>query len=323
MKKFLALVLTLAIALTSFSLTALAAKEDDVTVRVAGLKGPTSMGMVSLMEYNEFDKSENDYEFTIAGSADEITPKLIKGELDIAAVPANLGSVLYNKTKGEIKLLAINTLGVLYIVSTDDTVKTVADLKGKTIVGSGKGSTPEYSLKYILKENGLKSGKDVKLEWKSEHTEVVQYLIKNPGAVALLPQPFVTVAQSQIKDLKIRLDLTKEWKKLGTGSDMITGVMVVRKDFYEKYPKTVKKFLDEYNNSVYYTNNSIDQAAKLIEEYGIIKASVAKEAIPYCNIVCISGSKMKKNMQGYLQVLYDADPKSIGGKLPGDDYYIE
>ena len=321
MNRIAAIILT---AVICISLAACAGKTEDVSVKVAGLKGPTSMGMVKLMDDAAAGKSEGKYEFSLAGSADEVTPALIQGKIDIAAVPANLASVLYNNSEGKVKLLAVNTLGVIYLVEAGgETVNSVEDLRGKTIIGSGKGSTPEYSLRHILSKNGLDPDKDVNIEWKSEHTEVVQTLAGSGEGIGLLPQPFVTVAQTQIEGLRIALDLTEEWSKVGEGSQMITGVMAVNAGFAEKHPQAVKTFLKEYAASVDWVNANVEDAAALTEKFDIIKAPIAKKALPYCNIVCISGDEMKAPVSGYLQVLYDEEPKAVGGKLPGDDFYID
>ncbi len=296
---------------------------EPVDIRIGGLKGPTSMGLVQLMEKAEKGEAKNNYTFTMAGSADEITPKLLKGELDMAAVPANLASVLYNNTEGKIKILAVNTLGVVYIVEKGNNIQSFEDLKGKTIYATGKGSTPEYTLRYLLSENGIDPNKDVTFEWKSEPAEVVALFSEMENGVAMMPQPYVTVAQTQLEDLRIAINLSEEWDALDNGSDLITGVMIVRKDFAEKYPEQIAAFLDEYEESIDFVNTNIPEAAKLIDKYGIVKAPVAEKAIPYCNIHFIKGREMKTSMQGYLNVLFEQNPKSIGGKLPADDFYFE
>lgn len=296
---------------------------EPVDIRIGGLKGPTSMGLVQLMEKAEKGEAKNNYTFTMAGSADEITPKLLKGELDMAAVPANLASVLYNNTEGKIKILAVNTLGVVYIVEKGNNIQSFEDLKGKTIYATGKGSTPEYTLRYLLSENGIDPDKDVTFEWKSEPAEVVALFSEMENGVAMMPQPYVTVAQTQLEDLRIAINLSEEWDALDNGSDLITGVMIVRKDFAEKYPEQIAAFLDEYEESIDFVNTNIPEAAKLIDKYGIVKAPVAEKAIPYCNIHFIKGREMKTSMQGYLNVLFEQNPKSIGGKLPADDFYFE
>ena len=303
--------------------------ETPVTMRVAALKGPTAMGLVKVMHDDPHSALGPSYEFTLAGSADEVTPSLMKGDLDIACVPANLASVLYNKTGGDIVTLAINTLGVLYVVENGNAVQSMADLTGKTIVASGKGSTPEYSLRYLLTENGLNPDADVVVDWKSEHSECVAALASGAATIALLPQPFVTVAQSKMPDLRVALDLTEEWDKLDNGSALLTGVVVARKDFVEEHPTAVATFLEDYGASVSWVNENTADAAELIAGYGIVdSAAVAEKALPYCNIVCITGAEMKEKLSGYLQVLFDADPASVGADpadestgLPGDDFY--
>ncbi|HHW30273.1 MAG TPA: ABC transporter substrate-binding protein [Clostridiaceae bacterium] len=294
---------------------------DKLEIRIAGLKGPTSIGMVQLMEAAEQKNTSNNYTFSIFGSADEVTPKLIQGDLDIAAVPSNLASVLYNNTQGAIQLLAVNTLGVLYIVETGNTITSFNDLKGKTIYCTGKGSSPEYGLRYLLNENGIDPDKDITLEWKSEPTEVVSLLSQAGGGIAMLPQPYVTVAQSKLENLRIAIDMNKEWENLDNDSLMITGVLVVRSEFAKNYPQQVEVFLNEYKQSTEYVNNNVSEAAKLVEKFNIVNAAVAEKAIPYCNITYIDGSEMKTAMEGYLNVLFEQNPKSIGGKMPGEDFY--
>lgn len=308
--------------------------EDPVTVRVAALKGPTAMGMVKLMSDSDAaaesgeETTGNTYDFTLAASADEVSPKLMQGELDIACVPANLASVLYNRTDGGIVTLAVNTLGVLYIVENGNSVQSMADLAGRTIAASGKGSTPEYALRYLLSENGIDPDTGVTIDWKSEHSECVAALASGAATIAMLPQPFVTVAQTQLPDLRVALDLTEEWDALDNGSALLTGVVVARADFVAEHPAAVEEFLTSYAESVEWVNANTAEAAELIGGYDIVDAAVAEKALPYCNIVCITGSEMKDMLSGYLQVLFDAAPASVGqdaetgeGGLPGDDFY--
>ena len=296
--------------------------EESVTTRIAALKGPTAMGLVKLMSDDPQSADGPLYDFTLAGAADEVTPSLIKGDLDMACVPANLASVLYNKTEGQIVTLAVNTLGVIYIVENGNAVQSMADLAGKTIVAAGKGSTPEYALRYLLSENGIDTDTDVTIDWKSEHAECVAALASGAATIALLPQPFVTVAQTKIEGLRVALDLTAEWDALDNGSGLITGVVVARKSFVEEHPAAVSAFLQDYAASVDWVNGNNADAAQLISEYGIVEAApVAEKALPHCNIVCITGEEMGAKLSGYLQVLFDAEPTSVGGKLPGDDFY--
>ena len=337
LKYLLALCLTIALV---FSLAACGQKADETpndaqddqqteqeeftpaNYSIAALKGPTAMGLVKLMKDSESGETTgNEYTFTLAGSADEVTPALLKGELDMACVPANLAAVLYNKTEGEIEVLAVNTLGVLYIVENGESVHSMADLKGKTIVAAGKGSTPEYALRYLLTENGIDPDNDVTIDWKSEHSECVAALASGQASVALLPQPFVTVAQSKIEGLRMALDLNAEWDALDNGSALITGVIVARRAVVEENPAAVNEFLKEYAASVDYVNANTADAAALIGEYSIVDAAVAEKALPYCNIVCLTGEELKADVSGYLQVLYDADPAAVGGTLPGEDFY--
>lgn len=298
------------------------------SVNILALKGPTAMGMVSLM--NQADQGEvtdENYNFQIVASPDEVTPAIAQGTADIAAVPANLASVLYQKTDGSVQVLTINTLGVLYLVENGDQIQSVSDLQGKTIYASGKGATPEYALNYILKENGLIPGEDVQIEWKSEHTECVAALAEHEDAIALLPQPFVTTAQSKNDSLRVALDLTEEWdniqKKNGGNSSLVTGVTVVRTEFAQEHPEIVEDFMERYQESVTFVNDHAEEAAKLIGNYDIIPEEIAKKALPECNIVCIDGNEMKEKLSGYLAVLDQENPQAVGGALPADEFYYD
>lgn len=301
-------------------------ESEPVDVNVTALKGPTAMGMVQMMDDADNGKidSEN-YQFTIAASIDEVTPSISQGETDIAAVPANVSSVLYNKLEGGVQVLAINTLGVLYIVENGDTVQSVADLRGKTIYASGKGATPEYALNYILQENGIDPASDVTIEWKSEHSECVAALAQDPSGIAMLPQPFVTTAQAQNPDLRVALDLTAEWDKIQENAEnpsaLLTGVVIVRTEFAKEHPEAVSDFMERYKSSVEFVNENVDEAAQLVGNYDIVPAEVAKKAIPACNIVCITGDEMQEKLSGYLAVLNEQNPEAVGGQLPDDDFY--
>jgi NitT/TauT family transport system substrate-binding protein len=295
---------------------------SPVDVNVVALKGPTAIGMVQMMDQVDSGKiTSNNYDFSISAAVDEVPPKIVKGDVDIAAVPANLASVLYNSTKGEVQVLAINTLGVLYLVENGTTVQSLSELKGKTIYASGKGATPEYVLNYLLEQGGLDPAADVTIEWLPEHAACVAALAQNPEGIALLPQPFVTTAQMQNPDLRIAVDLTKEWEANSKDSSLITGVVVARKEFVEQNPEAIQDFLEHYQSSVNYVNSNVDAAAVLVGKYDIVPEAVAKKAIPFCNIVCITGSELQEQLSGYLEVLSSQNPESIGGTLPSKDFY--
>ncbi len=302
-----------------------AAEENTLStagpVRIAGLKGPTTMGLVNLLPMQEDGSANLSYDLQLYGTADEIVPLLTKGELDMAAIPANLAATLYQKTEGAIQVMAVNTLGVLYVVEKGDTVQSVADLKGRTILSTGKGTTPEYVLRYILAQNGIDPDKDVTIEFYSEATEVTAQMAVAGDAIAVLPQPYVTSASMQDDTLRVALDLTAEWEKV-CDTQLITGVTVVRTAYAEEHPDVVAAFLEDYAASVDAANNDLDGTAALCEEQGVVaKAAIAKAALPECNIVCITGEDMKADVAGYAQVLYDADPASVGGTMPDDGFY--
>ena len=327
-----------------------AADAEPITVRVGALRGPTGMGLVGLMDADGMladlasaggvelaadtavgtdpagiGKLTNSYEFTLAGSADELAPQLIQGDLDCLCVPANLAATLYQRTEGEVAVTAVNTLGVLDIVERGEAIESVADLAGRTIVSAGRGSTPQYALEYILRANGLEPGADVMLEWKSEHAECLAALEADPALVAMLPQPFATSALAKLEGARIAIDLTDAWDEAaavnGSDAQLITGVMVCRREFAESQPAAMDELLRAYATSVDFVNGDPATAAELIGAAGIVDAAIAQRAIPYCHIVCVTGDEMRSGLEGYLETLYDADPASVGGALPESDFY--
>lgn len=321
-KKRIQTTLLLAVLGASLILTGCSKTEtEETTVRIGSLKGPTSMGLVELMDQAEKGETGADYEFTMAAAADEINAAFLKGDLDIVLIPANVASVLYNKTDGQAVVLDINTLGVLYLLESGETVQSAADLKGRTIYLPGKGTTPDYALQYILAQNGL-GMEEVDLQYKSEAAEVISALQEEPEALGLLPQPAVTTACMQNEGLRIALDLTEEWDRVSTEGSLVTGVTLVRREFLEQHEALVQEFLSAHEESAKFTNENIEEAAEMVAALEIVpKAPIAAQAIPYCNITCMTGTDMQAALSGYLTVLAEQNPEAVGGVLPAEDFY--
>lgn len=310
-------------ALAGVLLVGCGASTEKTTIRIAGMKGPTTLGLLSLQEKATKAETLESYEVSMMTSADEILPLMMKGELDIALLPANVASVLYNKTNGGITVIDINTLGVLYMVSGDASIDEIEDLKGRTIYLTGKGTTPDYVLHYILTENGFTDA-DYTLEYKSEATEVAAVLAQNPDAIGLLPQPFVTSACMQNEALCVVLDMNEQWEAVQgeNGSRQVTGVTVVRNEFLQENEEAVRNFMSEHEESAKAIKEDVEHGATLAVEAGIIgKEPIAKKAIPNCNITYMEGEEMKQALSGYLTVLYEQDAASVGGALPAEDFY--
>ena len=335
MKKVLSLILAMVMCLSAF--TACSSDADagvdtpapaaTATFAIAGMKGPTTMGMTKLMKDAETNNADETYEGNVYnvemfGTAQEINPLLIQGQLDVAAVPANVAATLYAKTEGAVQVVAVNTLGVLYTVQIGDSVQSIADLKGKTIYTTGKGTTPEFTLRYILSENGIDPDKDVTIEYKSEATEVGALLASAEGdMVAMLPQPYVTAVQAQNANVTVCLDMTEEWGKV-SDNQLITGVLVARKAFIEENKEAFDVFLADYADSTKYVTENIDEAAAWVAEYGIVaKEPLAKKVIPQCNITCVTGESMKALVNNYCTVLFGQNPASVGGTMPDEAFY--
>jgi len=281
----------------------------------ATLKGPTGIGMVNMLDEN--------YNYYIEITPDEVAAEVISGEVDIACVPVNLAATLYNKTEGGVVMAAVNTLGVLYIVGKDSMINSFEDLRGKKIYATGQGSTPEYALDYLLRKNGLEPGVDIEIEYLADHAELAALAISEDVEFAMLPEPYVTQVTSKNSDVIRLIDIAYEWDKVTGGDVMTQGCVIVNREVYEQYPNTVKKFLRLYKASTEEALSDVEGTAELCDKYTIMTKGIAKKAIPNCNIVYIDGERMKQSAGAFLSVLYEANPKSVGGKMPDDDFYAE
>ena len=329
MKKLISLLLVFAIVF-AFAACGTTNNEDDkttteapyqsVSMKVAGLAGPTGIGMVNLMKAQDNKTTKNDYTFSVVSDPTEIVSGMTNNSYDIAACPVNLASTLYNKLEGNIQVLSVNTKGVLYILENGNTINSLSDLAGKKLYATGQGSTPEYILNYLLDKSGIAD--KVTVEYVTSHDELATLAARGKATISMLPEPKVTAALTKNADLRIALNLTEEFEKI-SGKTLIQGVVIAKKDFVEQNPEAVKMFLKEYEASINSANNDIETTSALCEQYSIIpKAAVANKAIPNCTIAFIDGADMKASVLANLQIFFDADPKSIGGKLPNDDFYF-
>jgi NitT/TauT family transport system substrate-binding protein len=295
---------------------------DKPSVRVAALKGPTGMGLVGLMDKNAKGAALCDYTFTLEGAPDVIQGPLISGDLDIAILPTNLAAVLYSKTQGAIQLLAVSGMRVLYVMAAPGVeISSVADLKGKTLFTAGQGSTQEYVLDYLLRQNGLDPATDLTVEYKAEQAETMAQLLAGSCDVALLPQPFVTNAVVKNPEVKRALDVTEEWEKATGEAQLPMSCVVVRKEFAQQNPEAVAAFLQEYDESTKWVGDNVEEAALLIGEYEIVPEAVAKLAIPDSAIQCQTGPEAEAAVNAYLKVLFEQNPKSVGGALPDEGFF--
>ena len=315
MKRIVTMITAAVMLYTLAAFAACSKKQDDTEIRIAALKGPTGMGMVKLADKQNYPN----YTVSIEASPDALNPRIISGEVDVAAVPVNLASVLYNKLDGDISVLAVSTLGVLYVVEAGSEVNSVADLAGKTVYATGQGATPEYILNYLLDKNGVAGS--VEVNYVGEHAALATMLADGSAEIGMLPEPNVTSTLAGNDNLRIALNLTEEWNKV-CSTELVQGVVIARKSFVNEHPEAIEQFLREYEKSSAFVNENIDEAAKLIVDVGILgNVEIAKKAIPNCNISFSKGEAMHKAVEGMLAVLFEANPKSIGGKLPDKDFY--
>ena len=332
MKKIVSLILTLTLilgALTSCSNNAsssnsdTSSKSEPVAVRVLALKGPTGIGMAKMMD--DSSKSEGSkYSFTIAGQPTEAVSAVAGGKVDIAAVPTNLAATLYQRTEKGVKMLAVNTLGSLYILEKGNTINSIKDLRGKTIYATGQGANPEYVLNFLLSKNGLTPGKDVTVEFKAEHSELAALMAAGECVLGMLPEPNVSSAMAQNSELRIALNLNDEWNKVAdSDSRLAMGCVIVNESFLKAHPTEVENFMNELESSIKYASENPKDAGTLCETYGIVpKAALATKAIPNCNLTFLKGEQMKKSIEGYLNLLFSSNPASVGGSVPDENFYF-
>ena len=340
MKKLLKIMSLVLVLVMAFGLTACGGETDTasstpstdtssvadtytpVDMTVACMTGPTGIGMAKLMADSEAKTTANNYTFTVASAATEINAKFIKGEINIASVPTNVAATLYNKTNGKVRMLAVNTYGVLSILEKGDTIKSIADLKGKTVYSTGKGQNPEFIFKHILRENGLDPEKDVTINFVSSE-ELVAKLISGEAEIGLAPEPAATTVMVKNQALKRVLSINDEWAKV-SDSQLMMGCVIAMDSYIKENPKAVEKFLEEYSASIEFAKTKVDEAAKHCATYKITASeAIAKKAIPTCNLCYVTANDMKNNVNAYYDVLFAGDPNSIGGAKPQDDlYYI-
>lgn len=293
---------------------------EEAPMRVYTLAGPTGIGMAGIMEGNE-----GAYEFTLCSAANDIVAAIASGSADVAACPTNLAATLYQKTSGAVQLLALNTLGVLHVVTADESIQSVQDLAGRTVYATGQGSVPEYALSYILEQNGLTGS--VTVEYVAEHSELATMLAAGRAQIGVLPEPHVTSALMQNDSLRAALDVTalfEDAARVDGKEDMVLsmGCVIVRRAYAQEHPEALAQFMADYAASVEMVNADVSGAAQLVQKHGILpKAAVAERAIPNCHIVFITGEAMRAQIEPLYQLLYDANPASVGGAMPDDAFY--
>lgn len=293
---------------------------EEAPMRVYTLAGPTGIGMAGIMEGNE-----GAYEFTLCSAANDIVAAIASGSADVAACPTNLAATLCQKTSGAVQLLALNTLGVLHVVTADESIQSVQDLAGRTVYATGQGSVPEYALSYILEQNGLTGS--VTVEYVAEHSELATMLAAGRAQIGVLPEPHVTSALMQNDSLRAALDVTAMFEDAARadgkeGMVLSMGCVIVRRAYAQEHPEALAQFMADYAASVEMVNADVSGAAQLVQKHGILpKAAVAERAIPNCHIVFITGEAMRAQIEPLYQLLYDANPASVGGAMPDDAFY--
>ncbi len=325
----LLLALTMALSLTACGTQADTEPQqpDDTPapaeVNLYVLSGPTGIGAMNLWAAADAGETQNTYHITMPGANDEVVAAISNGDADIAAVATNLAATLYNKTSGGVTVLAVNTLGVLSLLGNGQEIASIADLAGKTIYAPGQGANPEYILRYVLNGNGLDPDKDVTIRFVGEGSELLTVWQTDPEAVIMAPQPVATSILMQNENARTLFNMTDEWGRVSGGdSTLMMGCVIVRNEFLQENPGAVALFLQEYAASIEKAQSDVEGTAALCEQYGLIpKAALAQKAIPSCGLTFVTGAEMKSALSGYLQVMFDADPKSVGGAMPGDDFY--
>ena len=323
--KAIILALCLAIALATLLSSCAARIDRELQINISVLNGTTGFGAAKLISDATEEKTALNYKFTVESDASNITAGLINGSIDIAALPTNAAATVYNKTEGKVKIAAVNTLGVLYLLTNGTTVDSISALEGKTVYCPAQN--PAFILEAILRANGLVPGENVTVDTGfAQPADLRAAIVSGQVDIAVLPEPMVTIAKSANNEINVALDLTDEWEKAYGENTLMQGCIVVRAEWAEKHPKELEEFLKEYKSSIEFTNENAAEAAQYIVSSGVFagKAPVAEKAIPNCNIVYIDGNEMADSLDIFFQKLYSVKPAAVGGKLPDSNiYYIE
>lgn len=299
--------------------------KEKTEMNVYVLSGPTGVGAANLWEKSENGQTENKYNFTLATANDEIVAAISNKSADIAAVATNLASSFYNRTDSQVTVLAVNTTSVLSILTKGEKLEKITDIKGKTLYMFGQGANPEYILRYVLKENSIDADKDIKIRFVADAKELPAVWAKDKDAVIMAPQPVATNILIKYEDAQISFDMGEEWNKVsGEESSLLMGCVIVRNEFLNQNKEAVDIFLKEYKESIEKALSDKENTGALCEKYKIIpSAAIAVKAIPYCGLTYIDSAEMKTKLSGYLKVMHTFNAKSIGGKLPADNFYYE
>ena len=319
---------TISCALCLCLLLACARNNDDPykdgKIHIAAMNGPTLMGLGHL--YNaENGKADSKYTFTKEGTPDAVVAGLANKTFDAACLPANTAAIVFNTDSIDIQVAAISMLGVLYVVQKAGTpvIANLADLSGQTVYLTSQGSTPDVAFRYLLAQNNINN---VKLEFETEGS-IIAAGIKTANSkydYALLPQPAATVASSGPGAATEAIHLSGEWKKFHPESDIITAVLVVRTAYIKNNRAAFEKFLEDYRKSVEFVTDArnLDISAGYVVDMGIVPAlPLAKAALLKCGITFIRAEEMRTSLSQFYQVLYDQNPRSIGGKIPSQKFY--
>ncbi len=322
--KLLSIFLVLILAMASLASCALAGNTEPIEINVSLLNGTTGFGAAKLMSDEQKNTSIN-YKFTVEADAQLITAGLINKTIDIAALPTNAAAALYNKTEGEVQIAAVNTLGVLYLVTNSEKVKisSISELESKTVYCPAQN--PAYIFEAICRKNGLVNGEDITIDTAfASPADLRTAIVSGEVDIAILPEPMVTIAKSANKSLTSSLDITEEWKKAYGTDSLMQGCIVVRREWAETYPKELEEFLKEYRASIEFVNQNPAEAGEMIASLGIFaQAKVAEKAIPSCNITYVDGDEMKNALSSFFSALCEINPKSVGGKIPDSGIYLD
>ena len=297
--------------------------DSELEINIYALSGTTALGMAKMMENAQNNADDMNYNITLYSDANIVTNAIVSGECDIAALPTNVAAKLYKKSEGKIQLLALNTLGVLYVLDTTNSIKSLSDLKGKTVYLPGSGSNPEYITAALLNGAGLTVGKDVFLDTESfGNPDALQAaIIAGKAPIAVMPEPKVSVVTTKNTNAKVAIDLTEEWEKLYGENTLVQGCLVVNKAFAEEHKAEIKKFLRDYDESVEYVASASDEAIATVVGQKILPSEpIAKKALPNCNICCITKNDMKEAISVFYEKLYELTPASIAA-IPDDGFY--
>lgn len=289
---------------------------------VASISGPAALGFVKAMEpgINPQVRLGDTVQYTFEADEEAMYAQLLEGKADMAVVPAETAAKLYREGAGY-QLAAVNTGGYLYLLSADESINAVSDLRGKAVTIVGEGSAADVVFRHLLTQAGIDPDNDLTLTY-AESAETAMENVTNSGLI-LLSEPWVTDLLDENNDFSIALDIREEWMR-ANGEGVPLTCLIVKKEIPVDRAEEWDLFVADYQDSIEWINNNPAETAELLDKHEIgITKEQAEGVISRSNLEYLDATKAKSAVEKYLNLFLEANPDAIGGSMPDTEFYLE